>query len=286
MLLCLALLSYRHLFHAGNFADVFKHALLTRLLIALSAKDKPSLYLDTHAGVGLYDLTHAWAQKAREYENGIERLWREKSLPVLLEPYMEAVRALNPDGKLRFYPGSPLIAKRLLRPSDRMVLVELNRADHEALQAVFAREKRVAVQAIDAYQSLRAYLPPQERRGLVLIDSSFDRAREFDRLFKAIKEAHARWATGVYAIWYPLMDPATINDFAARVTRSGMRKVLRLEIVVRERDESGIIPGCGMLVINPPWHFDDEAKSIVHWLTPKLTVSGRGSCFVHWLVPE
>jgi 23S rRNA (adenine2030-N6)-methyltransferase len=199
---------------------------------------------------------------------------------------MEAVRALNPDGKLRFYPGSPLIAKRFMRPSDRMVLIELNRTDHEALGAAFAREKRVAVQLLDAYQSLRAYLPPPERRGVVLIDSSFDRAREFDRLFKALKEAHARWTTGVYAIWYPLMDPATITDFTARVVRSGMRKVLRLEIVVRERDDSGIIPGCGMLVVNPPWHFDEEARSIVQWLATKLTVSGSGSSVVQWLVPE
>lgn len=280
------MLSYRHLFHAGNFADVFKHALLTRLLIALSAKDKPYLYLDTHAGTGLYDLTHAWAQKAHEYDNGIGRLWNDKTVPNLLEPYLEVVRAVNPKGKLRFYPGSPLIAKHFLRPSDRMVLVELNRTDHEALEAVFAREKRVAIQLIDGYQALRAYLPPPERRGLVLIDSSFDRAREFDRLFKALKEAHARWATGVYAIWYPLMDPGTINDFAARVTRSGIRRVVRIEIVVRERDESGIIPGCGMLVVSPPWHFDDEAESIVQWLATKLTVSGRGSWLVHWLVPE
>jgi 23S rRNA (adenine2030-N6)-methyltransferase len=199
---------------------------------------------------------------------------------------MKAVRAVNPDRKLRFYPGSPFIARRFLRPSDRMALVELNRTDHEALQAAFAREKRVAVQSIDGYQSLRAYLPPPERRGLVLIDSSFDRAREFDRLFKALKEAYARWATGVYAIWYPLMDPGTINDFAARVTRSAIRKVLRIEIVVRERDESGIIPGCGMLVVNPPWHFDDEARSIVQWLTPRLIVSGRGASLVEWLVSE
>jgi 23S rRNA (adenine2030-N6)-methyltransferase len=281
-----SLLSYRHLFHAGNFADVFKHALLTRLLIGLSAKEKPYLYLDTHAGIGRYDLAHAWAQKAREYENGIARIWKEKEVPAPLVPYLDTVRALNADGKLRVYPGSPLIAKRFLRPHDRMVLVELNRSDHEALSAVFAHEKRVAVQLLDGYQSLRAYLPPPERRGLVLIDSSFDRAREFDRLVKALKESYARWPTGVYAIWYPLMDAGTIDDFAARVARSGIRKILRLELVVRERDESGIVPGCGMLVVNPPWHFNGEAKSIVQWLATKLKVSGQGGSLVQWLVPE
>ena len=279
-------LSYRHLFHAGNFADVFKHALLTHLLIALSAKDKPYLYLDTHAGIARYDLKNAWAQKAREYENGIARIWQAKDAPPQLDPYLDAVRELNPDGKLRYYPGSPLIAKRLLRPADRMVLVELNKADHEVLANVFGREKRVAVQNMDAYQALTAHLPPAERRGLVLIDSSFDVAREFDRIVKALKQAYARWSTGVYAVWYPLMEPAAMRDFLGSIGRSGIRKVLRMEIVVRERDESGIIPGCGMLVVNPPWRFDTEAKTIVTWLAPKLVVSGRPQALVDWLVPE
>ena len=280
------MLSYRHMYHAGNFADVFKHALLSRLLIALAAKDKPCFYLDTHAGIGVYDLTHSWAQKAREYENGIGRLWTAADIPPAFEPYLAIVRELNPDGRLRYYPGSPFIAKRLLRPADRMALVELNKVDHEELQSVFAREKRVAVEAMDAYQALKAYVPPAERRGLVLIDSSFDRARELDRVLKALKEAHARWATGLYAIWYPLMEPAAMRDFLASTARSGIRKVLRLEMVVRERDETGIIPGCGMLVVNPPWHFDREAKTMVEWLARKLVISGKGQAIVEWLVPE
>ena len=279
-------LSYRHLFHAGNFADVFKHALLARLLVALSAKDKPYLYLDTHAGIARYDLTHAWAQKAREYENGIARVWKAKDAPAQLEPYLDAVRELNPKGTLRYYPGSPLIAKRFLRPDDRMVLVELNKTDHEALAAVFAREKRVAVRNMDAYSALTAYLPPAERRGLALIDPSFDVARELDRIVKALKQAQARWSTGVYAVWYPLMEPAAMRDFLGSIGRSGIRKVLRMEIVVRERDESGIIPGCGMLVVNPPWRFETEAKTIVKWLAGKLVVSGSGQALVEWLVPE
>ena len=281
-----SVLSYRHLFHAGNFADVFKHALLTRLLIALAAKDKPFMYLDTQAGTGRYDLRHAWAQKAREYENGIARVWKAGDAPPVLEPYLDAVRALNADGALRFYPGSPVIAQRLLRPVDRMVLVELNKADHEALTAVFAREKHIAVQLMDAYQALKAYLPPNERRGLVFIDSSFDRAREFDRIVRALKDAHARWPTGVYAVWYPMMEPAPMRDFAADIQRSGIRKILRLEIEVRERDESAFIPGCGMLVVNPPWHFDDEAKPLLAWLAKKLAADGAGRSRVDWLVPE
>src|SRR5688500_9711242 len=182
-----SVLSYRHLFHAGNCADVFKHALLSRLLIALSAKDKPYFYLDTHAGIARYDLMHAWAQKAREYENGVARLWNASDLPRELEPYMEAVRAVNPHPTLRYYPGSPLVARRFMRDSDRMLLVELNKVDCEELKSVMAGQRHVSVQCIDAYQSLKSYLPPAERRGLVLIDSSFDRAREFDRIVKALK---------------------------------------------------------------------------------------------------
>ena len=280
------MLSYRHMFHAGNFADVFKHALLSRLVLAMSSKEKPYLYLDTHAGIGRYDLMHEWAQKAREYDKGIARIWNAQDLPEELEPYMEAVRAENPHGTLRNYPGSPLIARRFMRPTDRMVLVELNTTDCEELMRSLARERHVSVQLMDAYRALKAYLPPPERRGLVLIDSSFDRSREFDRIVKALKEAHARFATGVYAIWYPLMEAGPMRDFASDIQRSGIRKVLRAEIEVRERDESGIIPGCGMLVVNPPWRFDEEAKRIVPWLAKKMVVSGKGAARVDWLVRE
>ena len=280
------MLSYRHMFHVGNFADVFKHALLTRVLVAMTAKDKPFLYLDTHAGIGRYDLSHSWAQKAREYENGIARVWQAKDAPETMGPYLELVRAMNPHGTLRCYPGSPAVAKHLLRSDDRMVLVELNKTDHAELARVFQHERRVAVQLMDAYQALKAYVPPPERRGLVLIDSSFDRSREFDRLVRALKDAYARWPTGVYAIWYPLMEPAPMRDFYGAVQRSGMRKVLRFEIEVRERDESGIIPGCGMLVVNPPWRLDTEAKPMISWLAKKLVVTGAPRARTDWLVPE
>jgi 23S rRNA (adenine2030-N6)-methyltransferase len=280
------MLSYRHIFHAGNFADVFKHSLLARLLDSLRAKDKPYCYLDTHAGIGRYDLTHSWAQKAREYENGIGRLWKRKDVPPAFADYLACVRELNPDGALRYYPGSPLIARRAMRPIDRMVLIELNKVDFEELGFVFAGEKRVAVRRLDAYQALKAYLPPAERRGLVLVDSSFDRAREFDRLVKALKDAHQRWATGMYAIWYPLMQPAPMRDFHGAIERSGIRKILQLELIVRERDDSDYIPGCGMLVVNPPWHFDSEARAMLDWLAPVLAASGPGRSQVRWLVPE
>jgi 23S rRNA (adenine2030-N6)-methyltransferase len=280
------MLAYRHHFHAGNFADVFKHALLVRLLVALAAKAKPFCYVDTHAGVGRYDLTHPWAQKNAEFRDGIARLWERRDLPAALAPYMAAVRAENPDGKLRFYPGSPRLARGFLRPGDRMVLSELNKTDVAALGELFARDRQVTVHLMDGYQSLKAHLPPPERRGLVLLDSSFDRAGEFRRVAGAIAAAHARWATGVYAVWYPLMEPPAMRAFERDVLATGIRKILQLELAVRPERWTATLRGCGMLAVNPPFRFDGEAKPLLEWLWRALAPAGEGGERVVWLAPE
>jgi 23S rRNA (adenine2030-N6)-methyltransferase len=280
------MLAYRHLFHAGNFADVFKHALLARLLLALGEKEKPYCYVDTHAGVGLYDLAHAWATKNAEFRDGIGRLWGREDALALLAPYLDAVRAENRGGELRFYPGSPRIAQRLLRPGDRMVLSELNKTDCAALAERCAADRRVTVHLMDGYQSLKAHLPPQERRGLVLVDSSFDRAGEFKRLANALAAAHARWATGVYALWYPLMEPTAMRAFERDIVATSIRKILQLELAVRPEGWALGMGGCGMLVVNPPFGFDEEARTIVGWLWHTLAVDGHGGQRVRWLVPE
>ena len=278
------MLAYRHHFHAGNFADVFKHALLVRLLAAVAAKDKPFLYLDTHAGIGRYDLTHPWALKNAEFRDGIGRLWERDDLPALLAPYMDSVRAENPGGRLRFYPGSPLIARRFLRRGDRMVLSELNQTDVAELGELFARDRQVTVHLMDGHQALKAQLPPQERRGLVLVDSSFDRAGELRRTADALALAHERWATGIYAIWYPLMEPAAMRGFERDVAATGVRKILQLELAVRPEGWTSSLRGCGMLVVNPPYRFDGEAEAIVAWL--ERVLAADGSRRVRWLVPE
>jgi 23S rRNA (adenine2030-N6)-methyltransferase len=280
------MLAYRHQFHAGNFADVFKHALLTRLLILLARKDKPFWYLDTHAGIGLYDLSHPWARKLAEYEDGIERLWKRKDIPKLFAPYMEAVRAENPDGKLRFYPGSPRIARRFLRPVDREVLTELGNDDCATLKELFEGDRHVLVHHIDGYQGLKAYLPPKERRGLVLVDSSFDRAGEFARLTEGLVEGHRRWATGVYALWYPLMEPSAMHAFERGVLATGIRKILQLELSVLPEGWTVSLRGCGLLVVNPPFGFDAEARPMLEWLRPVLSEAGEGGIRMRWLVPE
>ena len=280
------MLFYRHLFHAGNFADVFKHALLCRLLIALGGKGRPYCYLDTHAGIGRYDLAHEWAQKAREFENGIGRLWDRKDAPDALLPYLEIVRGENPRGRLRFYPGSPLFALKLRRAGDRLVLTELNETDCAELAGTVSRASNVTVQRMDGYQALKAFLPPKERRGLVLIDSSFDRSGEFPRLARSLKTAHERWPTGVYALWYPMMGSAVVEDFARAIVRTRIRKILRLEMLVCSARNRETVPGCGMIIVNPPWKLDAETRPLVDWLAAALAQDNSAHAKVDWLVPE
>lgn len=268
------MLAYRHQFHAGNFADVFKHSLLVRLLLALGRKDKPFFYLDTHAGTGRYDLEHPWARKNAEFEDGVARVFAQAEFSKLCKPYVDAVRAENPGGGLRYYPGSPRIARRFMRPGDRALLSELNKKDCAELARLFARDRQVSVQHMDGYQALKAYLPPRERRGLVLVDSSFDRAREFDRLVEALKDAYRRWATGVYALWFPLMEPAAMRKFERDLGASGVQRLLWLELRLKKH-EAGKLGGCGMLVVNPPYGFAEEATSVLKWIGQALGATAR-----------
>lgn len=280
------MLAYRHLFHAGGFTDVFKHALLAQLVLALRTKVKPFFYLDTHAGTGRYDLSHPWAQKNKEYHDGVARVWTRSDAPPALVPYLDAVRAENPDGKLRRYPGSPRIARRLLRTHDRMVLTELNRTDCAALAALFPGDKQVTVQLADGYQALKAFLPPKERRGLIFVDSSFDRAQEFERLKRGFVAAHRKFATGVYALWYPIMEPSSMRAFERSVVATGIGRILQLELSVHGAGWRESLRGCGMLVANPPFGFENTARAIVEWLWPVLSQESNGGQHVRWLVPE
>jgi 23S rRNA (adenine2030-N6)-methyltransferase len=280
------MLAYRHLFHAGSFADVFKHSLLSRLVLALQKKEKPFFVLDTHAGIGRYDLDHEWAQKNAEYRDGIARIWGRKDLPDEFVPYFDAIRGENSASSMRYYPGSPRIVRRLLRPVDRMVLIELNRKDCESLGWLFGGDRQTAVHLMDGYQSLRAFLPPKERRGLVFIDSSFDRAREFDRLANGLAEAYRRFATGIYALWYPLMEPMTMRAFERELVETGIRNMLQLELTVLPEGFNEGMRGCGMIVVNPPFGFEEQARAMISWMRPLLAREDDGSDRIFWLAPE
>lgn len=280
------MLAYRHQFHAGNFADVFKHALLAQLVLALEKKAKPFFYLDTHAGIAHYDLMHEWAQKKAEYKDGIALVWERDDAPPAMAPYLDAVRAENKDRSLRYYPGSPRIVRRLMRAGDRMALTELNSKDCNALATLYLRDRQVKVQLLDGYQALKAFLPPLERRGLVFIDSSFDRAQEFKRLTEGFAEAHKKFATGVYALWYPLMEPAAMNAFERRIIATGVRRILQLEISVHPENWRLGLRGCGLLVVNPPFGFEGTARKLLAWLAPVLSRGGAPAAQVRWLAAE
>ena len=279
------MLAYRHQFHAGNFADVMKHALLARLLVGLSRKDAPYCYVDTHAGLGRYDLSHPWSQKNAEHASGVAQVWQRSDAPAELSAWLDIVRAMNPNGRLEHYPGSPEIAQRLRRAADRMVLSELNPTDHAALKANMAGVRGVSVILQDGYKTLSSHLPPAERRGLVLLDSSFDRAGEFTRLVQAVHLAHERFATGVMAVWYPLMDPSAMRRFERSLHDSGVRRILLLELSVHPEDWRESLRGCGLIVINPPYGFDREARGLLAWLATALAPDA-GSSRVQWLVSE
>jgi 23S rRNA (adenine2030-N6)-methyltransferase len=278
--------AYRHLFHAGNFADVFKHALLVRLALGLARKEKPFLYVETHAGRGSYDLAHPWAQKNREFAAGVARVWQRRDAPELLQPYLDAVRSANPDGTLRRYPGSPLLVRRLQRQGDRMVLIELNAEDCRALARAFADDRAVKVERGDGFRLLKAYLPPPERRALVLIDAAFDAPGELGRVVATLVDAHRRFATGVYAFWYPLM-PAAMPAFDRDLVATGIRRMLRAEVETGGAHAAAqALSGCGMLVVNPPFGFEGEARDVCGWLASVLAVGPPGASRVDWLVPE
>ena len=280
------MLSYRHGFHAGNFADVFKHIVLSLLVRAQLRKDKPFFYLDTHAGAGRYELGSTMAQKNREFAGGIARLWGLAEAPEAARAYLDAVRALNAAPELRVYPGSPRIARHFLRAQDRMVLCELHGKEAEHLQAEFAGDRQVATRAGDGYQGLKAFLPPLEKRGLVLIDPPFELKDERARLLEAVAQAHKRFATGVYAIWYPIQDRAAVDWLRRQLVRTGIRNILAAELRIFDEDAPLRLNGSGMVVINPPWRLDEELETLGPWLWQALSPEGQGGFKLDWLVPE
>ena len=275
-------MNYRHAFHAGNFADVFKHAVLLALLDALTAKDKPLCYLETHAGAGSYALEEERANKTGEWRDGIGRFFAMPHVPEPLRRYVDAIRACNPDGKLQIYPGSPLLAANVLRQHDRLVLCELQDDEAKAVRALFRNDARVHVHQRDGYAALKALLPPAERRGLVLIDPPFEQqAQEFRVIETALTEAHARWPTGVYAVWYPIKQRAAIRPFerwlsARRSRENTFKDVLIAELLVRADDSPLRLSGCGIAIINAPWRFDAVLAALLTALEPALA-QGKGT---------
>lgn len=276
---------YRHGFHAGNFADVFKHVILIQLLRALRKKDKPFFVLDTHAGAGRYDLRSSEAQKVGEYREGIARLWGRDGLAPELQDYLALVRAANSGAALTTYPGSPRLVQALLRPDDRLVACELHPNEYPLLQAELAGARHVAVHKLDGYAALNAHLPPKEGRGLVLMDPSFEMNGEFDRLRDALRLLQQRWRNGMLAIWYPVLNRAPSARFLDAAARLGLPKLLCVELGLAPYDSPRGMHGCGMLIVNPPWQLDETLARLLPELLGLLRRDAGGQTRVEWLEP-
>jgi 23S rRNA (adenine2030-N6)-methyltransferase len=279
-------MNYRHAYHAGNFADVVKHVVLARLVEYLKLKDKAFRVVDTHAGIGLYDLSSLEAQKTGEWQGGIGKLMRADLPPpvaALLEPYLDAVRAV---GELTRYPGSPLVVRHLLRRQDRLSAIELHPEDAETLKALFEGDFQVRVTQLDGWLALGAYLPPKEKRGLVLVDPPFEEQGEFDRLVDGLRKAHRRWPGGIYALWYPIKDRGAVAAFRRALADSGVPKILDIVFQIRPPSAEPQLDGCGMVVVNPPFTLERELATIFPALHKLLAVEQPSRWSFDWLAGE
>jgi 23S rRNA (adenine2030-N6)-methyltransferase len=281
------MLSYQHEYHAGNHADALKHAVLAAILGALGRKPAPFRVIDGFAGSGRYDLFGPEASRHAEYKSGISRLLAmpPAGVPAVVALYLDAVRALNPDGRLRQYPGSPALALALTRPEDAVDLLEQHPRSQRVLRAAVRGERRAHFHDRDAYEGLPALLPPKERRGLVLIDPAYEVKDEFKRIPELLATCYRRWPQGVYAIWYPLIRDPLAEKFVSRVINTGIRRIWQAELAVGPKRPLGLW-GSGMLVVNLPFGLDAELRAAVGWLHGALAEEGAGPAVARWLTPE
>lgn len=275
-------MNYRHAYHAGNFADVFKHVVLTLVIEHLKAKPAPFRVLDTHAGIGRYDLTAEEAVKTGEWQRGVGQLLgpNARALPPvvaqILAPYLDVVRAENPVGQLRYYPGSPLIARRLLRPFDRLIATELHPVDCAALAKRFQLDSQTKVIELDGWLTLKAFLPPKERRAVVLIDPPYELRDDLARMITGLAAAVRRFESGVYLMWYPIKDPREITDFHAALRVLGTPKTAAVELLIRAPRDPAVLNGCGLILLNAPWTLPAALALVLPVLAERLAVAAGG----------
>jgi 23S rRNA (adenine2030-N6)-methyltransferase len=285
-------MNYQHAFHAGNFADVHKHVVLTRTLVHLRHKATAFRVIDSHAGAGRYDLAGAQATRSGEWRDGIARLFAARSVEgaigdaarTLLTPYLNSVAALNPSGALRFYPGSPLIAQALLRKDDRLIACELEEDAAAALKRALRAEPRAKVLAIDGWMAVNANIPPKERRGLVLIDPAYEEGADFVRLAEAVAKAHRKWPTGLYLAWYPIKGRDAPDALARRLRRLKIEKILRCELSIGPPRAEGALTGSGLIVVNPPFPLESELRTLLPALVRLIAPAGGSR--LDWLASE
>lgn len=281
------MLSYQHAFHAGNHGDVLKHLVLTHCLSYLTGKPAPLLYVDTHAGAGGYRLDSSEARKVGEYRHGIGALWQRTDIPESVQGYLKLIKRFNREStSLAWYPGSPWLARQLLRPVDRLELCELHPADYPRLRRMFGGDRKIQCHFEDGYAHSLALMPPIEKRGLVLIDPSYEVKGEYQKVTDHLAALHRRFATGVYALWYPVVDARQIHRLHQQLARSGIRRIDIYELFRDGEQRQPGMNGSGMVVINPPWGLRDTMTSALPWLADNLGEEGRGSWRVEELVGE
>lgn len=277
-------MNYRHAYHAGNFADVVKHLVLVLVIEHLKLKSSPFRVIDTHAGIGMYDLGGEEAGKTEEWQHGIGRLIGKGAEPIpsdvaaLIEPYLALVQAENTAGALERYPGSPWIARALLRPGDQLVATELHPADFLALKRLFGRDRQAKVIELDGWLAPRAFLPPKERRGVVLLDPPFEETGDLDRLLAAIAEGTKRFAQGIFICWYPIKAEKPVRAFRDSIRRLGLPKALLVETRLRTARDETALNGCGLVIINQPWTLEDALRKVLPFLTRRLA-EDKGASF-------
>ncbi|WP_454783091.1 23S rRNA (adenine(2030)-N(6))-methyltransferase RlmJ [Legionella sp. WA2022007384] len=260
------MLSYQHGYHAGNFADVIKHIALTHLLNYLTRKDKPLFYLETHSGKGLYDLKNKQAEKTQEYKQGIQRIWPDqRTLPSVFQDYFQAINQLNSTPSLKYYPGSPFLAINTLRMQDRMYFCELHPREFEALTQLQRMNKKVHFSNTDGIAAMKALLPPPEKRGLIFIDPSFEIKDEYKEIPLSIKHAYSRFSTGVFCLWYPLVDKKLTDRLNRGMKEINAKNALRIEFNLTAKPMEGM-SGCGLWIINPPFTLAEEMNTALNIL--------------------
>lgn len=281
-------MNYRHAYHAGNFADVVKHLLLTRIIEYLKRKPGAFRVIDTHAGTGLYDLSSEEAQKTGEWRDGIGRLL-DAALPdaaaSLAAPYLDAVRAFNVGHPFRYYPGSPVLTKQLLRGADRLTAIELHPDDCFALRTRFAGDWQVRVIELDGWLAMGSQVPPKEKRGLVIVDPPFEKEGEFKRIVDGLQKAHRRWPGGTYALWYPIKDHNAVTAMREMLKQTGIPKIMDVVFELRQHSPEPRFDGTGMIVVNPPYVLEDELKVLLPALRDVLAEDRSALAETAWLTP-
>ena len=265
-------MNYRHLYHAGNFADVVKHSVLIALINHFKQKETSFCCLDTHAGIGLYELNSIEAQKKQEYETGVSKLFfaEKNEMPPEIQEYISIIQKINTDKQLTFYPGSPWIAKSLMRDQDKLILCELHKEDFQTLKGNFCRENNVSVHNQDAYLGMKAFLPPKEKRGFVLIDPPFEVTNEFDCIESSLKIALKHWKSGCFMVWYPIKDNAPIDRFLKKIATLDV-EYINYRFSIDPEQAKTALSQCGILIMNPPWKLSETLeKMVLPYLAKKL----------------